>query len=410
MIGLRVLEEKMKMAKAYQPELKPAARRAPAPPPSAPQVVQYKTAAGEAWRVEHWALLRAELPGLEEPHLPALHAWLAAPGNDRAWLMVRRTGAVNPVLIPLNSDPADFEAWPRARLRDHLGLTEKQLKEEWAALRLAWEARSPESKAPGPELKAAGDPSPELLEDEDALLRRLDFRPEILRLTQRSSDANKLEKQWFCQRLRDLEPWLTDQRTGTHARTLLGVELRLRRATDDLWDLESSQPPAAETARFDEHERAVNRLRERVNGLQDQFRASEEALQKAAPDFGKSLNEVRATGALGEFVKGIQEFEAAGDRRKIDGIHTALQIQVLLRTSQQVPLPSLRPGLVAYWNEAKRCTWDPHYQSALPERMLAAVTKAFQASYSEQSEALGLPRPDLLKDGEEYPPLEAVKA
>lgn len=98
----------------------------------------------------------------------------------------------------------------------------------------------------------------------------------------------------------------------------------------------------------------------------------------------------------------------------VDGLFTAMEIQILLRASQQDPNVRYRPELSIAWNEAKRCLWDAKFRSQFEDPKkpgtypyLGLLAAGFQGAVANFMEKTGLKLPDLESDGPdgEFPKL-----
>lgn len=419
----------------------------------------------ERWRVERFEALAAELAGLVPEALPTLHELFSHPSHARPWLILRRLYGIMPVLIPLDGDADDFRVWSRLELAHALGIDEKKLAAESEAIRLAWErvaaksresggrrqeaaagrttgrkkrqepgVRSQESEPGQEDLQIrsaesgprAPDPAPlkpipggldnaavrgdaGLVEEDDALLRRLGFPPVMFQKAGRDPAANLAEKVWFAGQVRAWERLLADARTQGAARQALQNEWRARRAEEESWELEAMAPPLDPDARSI-HEKNRQALGKRIAELQKEHRASLQQLQELSPGFGISARELAATGAIGEIIKGIQDYEARGDMALLDGIYSQYGIKALLRTSVQVPVPAYRAGKVAYLNQCKEWLWEwvdpeaednPRRGTALSQAEIGALDHAWQEAVREYKEKHGLHVPDLRLNGAE---------
>ena len=107
------------------------------------------------------------------------------------------------------------------------------------------------------------------------------------------------------------------------------------------------------------------------------------------------------SGMLAEVVKGYQDYYGNGDNTIVDGMFTALEIEIETRRSQQAPTPQYRADLVTFVNAAKAGLWDPKWEPSFKPGQLAAIQKAWQASYLTEAEKAALPAPDLESDGPE---------
>lgn len=406
----------------------------------------------ERWRVERFEPLAAELAGLVPEVLPTLHELFSHPSNARPWMILRRLYGILPVLIPLDGNADDFRVWSRAELAHDLGIDEKKLAAELDAIRLAWQRVAPRAgavsivrtdplvtkgsvltidtgaagkagrkkrpEAAGDQAEAPLKPIPGgldsaavrgagLVEEDDALLRRFGFPPAMFQKAGREMATNLAEKAWFAGQVRAWERLLADARTQGPARQALQNEWRARRAEEESWELEAMAPPLNPDDRST-HEKNRQALGKRIAELQKEHRASLQQLQELAPGFGVSARELAATGAIGEVIKGIQDYEARGDMALLDGIYSQYGIKALLRTSVQSPVPGYRAGKVAYLLQCREWLWEwadpeakdnPRRGTLLSHAEIKAIDHAWQEAVREYKEKHGLHVPDLRLNG-----------
>lgn len=406
-----------KRLSSEQPELGPApaaqASAEPAPPPPAPAVMEYQ-AVDQAWRVSRWEVMTAEL-GVAADQLPDFHAW--ASKFPRAWTLVRRLFGVMPVSVPLGGDPDDYRVWSPNELASAFGLDGRAFQAELEAVRSGWGKRvegrvsSVERTAPGTRPStldarpALACPQPALLVTDEEFLREFGF-PEALFETGEVQER-QADRAWFCLRARDWERLLRDRNASRLAVQVLIKDLRLRRANIQLCRLEAKAFGDVDQER--KRGTQVRDLNATIRDLESSYQEQLEALQELAPWFNVTGRQVTVTGAIGELIAAVQEYEARGDSRLMDGIFTALEIQVLMRSSQQIPEPQYRAGWVTYVNESRQFLWEPNARSQFKQTDLARLDHAWKAAAQKFNEESGTPLPDLESDGPEGEYAELVE-
>ena len=384
-----------------QPELTPVKKPDPPTPPekAASFVIEYQPrSGGGAWKVERWEALRAEMGELSEAELPDWHGLFEQPMHARAWLVLRRVFGICPVLIPLKADPEDFRVWTRAELAESLGWPERAIAAELDAARGAWKGarRKVEADQSPP---AAGEPlaRAEFLVLPEDVLKQRGFALKIFERGGRSREENRQEMEWFAARVTAWDKLFSAPLTERSATQALYTEMKLRRAESDFWELEKMIPePGIDGATIEKRRKAKAA---EIHELQTAYNEQLARLQEDAPWFNVTGRQMNVTGCLAEMIKAVQEYEARGDKRLIDGIHTALEIQVALQTSVQQPLPRYRLGWVAVVNEAKAWLWNAEAKSQFTHRDLAMMDHAFQEAIRQYKEKQNLPVPDLTLDG-----------
>lgn len=364
---------------------------------------------GVEWRVTQWKLMQAELPGIAVEDLPRLQEALTAKGNDRTWFIARHLFGMMPIMLGLDSDPDEGRPWSRAEIAGKLGLTDKQLAEELQALRMGWEKRG--KKGAGVRSREAGygkekdgvklPPSYSvLLEEDDMLLKRFGWSPTIFEKEGRDAQMNRDEKLWFAEQVRGWQKLLNNVKTSSPARQALNNALRLRREENASWELDRQKPPDDPKKRA-EFEKAKDCISQRITECQAAHEKSLEILHEMAPGFGIDRSELPTTGAVGEIIKGVQEWEAREDRKLLDGIYNQYEIQVLLRTSLQMPLPAYRVGKVAYLLDSMSWMWSRGAKSRFKDSDFGILEPAFKEALRALKEKKGLHVPDLRMEGEE---------
>lgn len=365
-------------------------------------IQEYRALDGD-WRIGRWELFSAEL-GVAAARLPEFHAWVSR--SPRAWTIVRRLFAVMPLVVPLGGDPDDFRPWSRSELCAALGISEPALGLELEAVRSGWSKLDAPRTQPEPEAEPPKLGQIELVSSDDDLLREFGFPVELF--SGPDADAARADKVWFCQRVREWERLLRDRNASRLAVQALIKDLRLRRANIKLVrdEMKSSASEDMERKRMT----AIRDLSESIRAMERDYQEQIEALQELAPWFNVTGKQVTVTGSIGEMIKAIQEYESRGDTKLIDGIFSALEIQVMTRTSQQVPTPQYRAGWVTYLNASKGWLWDPDARSEFKQEDLARLDRAWKDSVQAYNDRAGVPLPDLEADGpdSEYPKLVDV--
>ena len=381
-------------------------------------VLEFRGVDGRDWRVERWEELRVELlggVGVESREegaqvMGVLHAALAAPSNRRVWMMVRRLFGVMPVALSLADDPDEWSVWSGYELCERLGLSAEQFQEELRAIRggvrrllgVREDGAGAEAAARRPAGREAGGPQVGIETDEEVLRKHgytgsMFEAMEPVRVAEegkerwehraRRKEENLAEQRWFVGRLREMEKLFAKPMTAQLARNALLHELRMRRASVEMFRYGSGSV---------EYKRAV----EEHDRAEDQYRSVLEQIDEVAPWFNVSGRDVSLTSSVGDIVKGVQEWNARGDKRLVDAIFTAAEVQVMLRTSKQFPEPRYRAGWVTFVNDARAGLWDPIWRSQLKQRDLKKLDEGFKAGVMAVMDEEGEEPIDLVK--EEY--------
>lgn len=358
------------------------------PPPATPSAsaLQEYQVGGEAWRCARFDLLAAEFPVVPE-QLALFHGVMAA--QERGWLILRRLFGLQPVLPPATLSPDDLRTWSRAELRAALGLRPQQLQQELDALRGQWLGLVGPKEAP-PAAAAAPPPS-------SAAPKQDLFEPDarLLAYDLPVTFESRAEHDWFVKRVADYEKILQDRLARGLAVNALMMELSMRRL-----DCYLNNDALCHVGREDW--RAHTKLRQELDG---NYQKQIEQIKKLCPWAGAVAGDYAFAGLMSDVTKAIQDYEARGDTRLVDGIFTATEILIECRRSVQAPAPRYRAGLVLFANAAKAGLFDPRWESPFEPAALKKIDLAWQAACVAASEAERLP--DLASDGSagEFAPL-----
>lgn len=382
---------------------------------------------GVLWRCERLDLLRAEVPGLTVEQLPAFCA--AVSRAERPWLVVRRLFGLRPLTPAATDQPEDLRVWGRAELEVTLGVTRKQLQAELDAARGAWQAAQTVATelaaatgavaAKAQAAKAAAFSGElELEADEDRLRRILeqyDFPHEWFEVEERSAEANRRERRWFCQRVQDFAKLLALPQVAESGRRLLLMELRLRRRDELLFA--GGENLIGSKARKD--------FLSALAADDEEYRKTLEQVQAVAGWFFSINNALNAKGSVGELLRGLQEWYGQGKTDwlaayatmtdaviapgLVDGWFTAEELQTLNRPHVEVAEPQYRLSLALYAQMVKASVWDPKWESKFPPRLWACLDAGFREGFMAAWKKEGLELPNLLREGPdgEHLPLPA---
>lgn len=382
-----------------------------------PSIVEFKGSDGRLWRLEKVESFCAEFElgevGLDlerlTSFLEALHFSLLRPENERVWLIVRRLFGIMPVTLKLKDDVSQWERWDAVRLCGELGISADKFQEEMKALRAGMRAlvgrEEKESENPPPGVARGSSNAPVLVETPTELLTKygysasmfqaqVSYRREVedgkfkWETRPREQVENDLEMQWFCGRVKEMEKLLARSNTVQLARGQLMHELRMRRAEVDLFKY---------TAGTEEYEKA----RKDYEAAEKSHQEVLSKIAEVAPWANQNAKEVGLAGCVSDIIKGMQDWHARADKKLVDGLFTAAEIQVQLRTSVQFPKPRYRAGWVMAIVEARKSLWDPAFKSQFKESDLKKMDRGFAGAIEEVMAEDGEEPIDLLKD--EYP-------
>jgi hypothetical protein len=322
----------------------------------------------QAWQVGRWSELEADVAGITVEELPLFHAKLAS--EPRLWLIARRLWGIIPEGFSLDADPEDLRPWTRTELQEKLGLTRAQLQSEVEAIRGHY--LSAKLRVRPPELDPVAPPLPatELkLEDPQRLLARHGLD---------NANAGTM-REWLLDRVDQMRGVLEKPNLSIFARELILTELALKKLVPGDNDKEYTQ----------------KRMR-----LLEMYQQQLTQLNDLAPWASSIAGGVQLAAALAEVTKALQEWAVSGTHTIADGIFTAMEVKVELRTSQQAPTPRYRAGLVAYLNYARENLFNPRFSNPFKAHELRRLDAGFQGAVLASHESSGAPAPpDLQAEG-----------
>lgn len=386
----------------------------------------------ERWECRRFDRAAAALAGLTPADLPLLHARLAP--HARPWDVAARFFGLIPVILPLDdSVPKERRrVWEPKELAESLGVKPSGLQTELAAVAGVWasakagrdhaaELAAKATAAREAEFAAAGG---ELALDKDTAeetLRKFGYHESMFAgvadpaLPDQVRDPAEAasEREWFAARVHQLRKPLEDPMAAELTRGILDNELRLRRYRHAL-----RRRTALEANIGGE---GVTRLEKTVQDLDKVYAMQLVELDGIAAWMGDLKGKLGFHGVIADVIRAIQmahgrrdaslaafieqktDVQVIFDKRDlVDGMFTAAEVMVALRTSRQAPKPQYRADVVAVVNEAKANLWDPKFQSQLPRHVLKRLRAGWDAAEEACRKELGaeVKEPDLLADGE----------
>lgn len=344
---------------------------------------------GTPWVCNHFDELAGEFETVTPELLPRFHQ--AASLNERRWRYVRRIFGLRPVIPPADISEDDLRDWTREELCKADGVTRSQLKQELDAVRGVWVAflktSAPAAVEPEPE-KPKATPTYELNLADDPLLKEFNFRVKF---------ADATERDWFVAKVRDFETVLREKMVSGLAHSACLTALRLHRLSYRLDTYEEKHIGGKEW-------KADYEL---TNKITDEYNRQLKQILDLCPAASHLAGKMAFQPMISTITQALMEAVTDPQQRLIDGLFTALEIQVLHRISVQAPDPQYRLGWVVGMNASRAGLFDPNWKCPYPEKFMACVTKAYNATFVAASQEAGLPVPDLLADGEkgEYAPI-----
>lgn len=360
-----------------------------------PVLVEYaESTIGEKWRVERYDLLVAEFP-VRIDQLSIFHD--LAGTNPRVFKIICRLFGMRPVIPPMEYDTEDLRVWGRVELSDALGITFAKLGEELAALKGAWMGALQRMKQARTIAKVTNLVQTSTLTEaqKSDLLKRFRFSERMFQLEGRDDSDSESERDWFCQRIEDWKKLLEQPMAEMLTRQLLLKELDLERIRSKLCTLDPT-------------EKEYERLQDILGDKEKEYQEMWDQLNRAFPIAALIAKRAEITGVLSDVIKGIQEYKADANNATLDGLFTFLEIQVLLRQSEQVPEPQYRFGYVTAINEAMQFLWDPKWKSAIPQVIFKKLDAGFREAVMRVSNDADEQHPNIESNEGEYEPLVAV--
>ncbi|HEY1171028.1 MAG TPA: hypothetical protein VGH19_06615 [Verrucomicrobiae bacterium] len=334
----------------------------------------------EPWRVERFDLLAAEFE-LEEGEVPSWHEVIHT--FARTWLIVRRLYGVQPVLLPMNASAGDYKLSTMAELREELGISQDQLRQEILAGVQLWKKFKVQATAPVVvEAKPPDQPVNTLLAEEQ-MLERHGFPDRMFTVKDRKPEENRTEKIWFAGKVSPWRPMLEHPVAGEIAREALQCLLLQKRVEEKMYEAEPL------TLEYDKAKNEKTRLLEQYNKLV-------ESLNNLMPFAKMVAHSQDQRSILNLIIQGCQQYYADGENTILDGMNTGMEIECLLRMSQQMPDPRYRADIVVMVNSARAGLFNPKWTSTISHRSLKRVQEAWRETYKML--AKGDEIPDLLSD------------
>lgn len=399
-------------------------------------MIRYRSASGEDWSCLEPDRLRADI-GVTEPELNAFHVMVEA--NDSAWRVARLLYGLQPVL-PGAEYPLEYlTTYTPEKLAAHLGTNRAGITAEINAIRGIWKAVLDRRKKRFDESRL--DKSAKLVRKEEVFgaesQASMDLNGEagvkLLRdygFEDVEFHGNEAERRWFIARIEDMRKMLDDSMASDLSRRIILNDLQRRRLSIAIANVKPTAMTGIE----------YNRLLGAAKKLDDTHMAQLTALDEIAPWKGLTGNKVGLRGSLSDFTRAMQMFrgrrdasmataiakntevEIVADRgmvellghrlldvhsRLVDGVFTADEIEVLMRTCEEAPVPQYRPEIIVFINRAREGLWDPDFKPALPEDVLLRLKKGWDGAEEAVRKASGVKVVNIAseKPGDEYPAL-----
>lgn len=374
-------------------------------------------------QVEAWEELAGYFK-LQAHEMPVFDTWLSSDEEAGTADMVRMLYGIRPIHAA-GRDERYARVWALDEVAAEMNTNGEQVRLMLSMIRDGWHKeklhrpiakpepepqpprqpkRREREKAASPEptpAPAGWKPASPVSEQDIETLRNFGFGPDIFDLYGRSEATRSAEIAWFVARLAELKRVFEEPMAKTLARQAILNELSMRRIDDEMTKL----PPA--------HQKFWE-LQETKRKIEATYLTQWQQLEASCPFIKSMQTKAAFAGVVSELFDAYKSYRADGSNELVDGLFTAMEIQILLRASQQDPNVRYRPELSIAWNESKRCLWDPRFRSQFEDPKkpgtypyFAILSTGFHGAVAAFMEKTGLKLPDLESDGPdgEFPKL-----
>lgn len=375
------------------------------------------------WKVEKIDALCSDF-GLTPKQLPDFHK---ACCELNAWPMICSLFGIFPVIVPIDSNPDDYQVLSKAEYCHRYDKTEDDIDPNLHMVKAVWERQKRHnaalalektekpkravSKKSAPAVEEKPDeipPEPPRVElapmsdrDLQDILRRHGYSDDYFKHLNRSPIEADAERQWLALRLQEFDDFFNDPRTQSTILNALNNELALRRINARMAREE------VDSVKYADLQETKSRIEK---GLEAQWKQVEDLNPRAA----RSARKQEVIGTIWDMIKAIRDFYTDKNNELIDGFHTAFEIQILLRESEQHQV-RYRLGQTAAIIEAMAGLYDPFFKRKFSDFQCKQLDMGFREGCRMVRENSGIPMPNLELEGPagEYPnlhePTEPVK-
>jgi hypothetical protein len=386
------------------------------------------------WKVDLFDQL-AEDYAILDNQMPQFHA--CATRTPRAWQVLRMLYGINPVIVPSDTDADFLKIWSRSEVSARLKISLNDLETMLDTLLAAWQRVQPETilapvkplVAPKPTTASKPPPGPAppkprrtapppprnaqetsgstyllsltlppLEDTQQDLLSKYGFSDKLFCAAGHAEAEAVAERDWFVERISEITQLLDEPAVSSLARSALMNELYERRLDDQM-------------ALADVASKEFADLSDAKEQVASEYREQWEQIKGIVPWANKVSHKNMFAGVLSDVLDGYIKYKADPKNKLLDGVFTALEIQVLMRESQQAGI-RYRPGQVAAILEAMHNLADPNWERSLPNNICKQMDQAFREAAEKFRETNGMPLPNIESDDPkvgEYPPLYVPK-
>jgi len=355
--------------------------RASAPAESA--FVEYSGPDGRKWRVECWPELKRAFDLGSGDDMAGLHEKISI--EARAWRMIRLLFGVAPLVG--ESDLEYLSQHSHSEVAELMGLDAAGLDGEILSAKTFWK----KSVTLGRTSKGGAD---------IAFAKREDLPPddEAKQLLQAHGFwdlKEEDERRYALERIMDLSAELEESKGRPLAQRAIRMELQQQGLDSMMRDLMEAYRAADAKSKAGVR-KEIGELTKTQQSIQGEYSDLMEQLNLTQSQNPSIRRRSKIEASLNGMISAIREYESRGDRRLVDDVHTAAEVEILLKPTSLRP-PQYRPDLVALIRDAMReeNLFNPNYE---PPEMPRASYRRFRGALMKGLQAV--------EDGEAVQDLE----
>lgn len=198
----------------------------------------------------------------------------------------------------------------------------------------------------------------------------------------------EVDRLFIGQRILDLQGKLEDDEGRVLAQSAIRMELQLRAMDSLVLNLQDDIKHESVPSVKGELRKELKDLTGMITSQRAQYLAAMKALEATQAQNPNQRRKVAFGDCLGQLVRAIQEYEAKGDSALVDGVFTALEVELLMRPMSLRPV-QYRPDIVAIVNDSMKHEnlWNPEYESpVMPRHVYRKFSKAWRDAASSLQE------------------------
>jgi hypothetical protein len=211
---------------------------------------------------------------------------------------------------------------------------------------------------------------------------------------QNNTDAG-FERRWLLQKIDDYGRLLDEPMVSQTVRQAIVNEMLINRITRQML----TQNVVGE---------AFSELQSTKKTIEKTYQEQWAAVNEIVPWANQVGNKQTFAGTLSEIIDAVKEYQSIRSNKKVDGIHTALGVQILLQECVQHGA-RYRRGQVSAMSEAltTEALFDPNWKRFFTDYQCKQLDVGFKGAVDALRENSNMKLPDLEGEGpnSEYPPL-----